>query len=194
MSIYLDSKIWGPATWYVMHQIAFRLPQTTGSLPAKTKAYLISFYTNLKPLLPCPSCQKHYAWTLYKTPPSSHFTNSISVSKWTVNSHNLTNKGLDKKIIPFAVAANMYTKPGSIYYNINHNLISTFILHIIINWNKLINYRKAVATSICYLHPCLKCREIFIEYLTTNSLKDVKTNKDMVLWGKNLNKLSKKCV
>jgi hypothetical protein len=190
MSVYLDSKIWGPSTWYVMHKIAFHLPQNNSELPTITKNYLISFYKNLKPLLPCPSCQKHYFCTLIKNPPSSYFKSGISTSKWTVNAHNLTNKGLNKKIIEFKLASDMYTKSGSIYYNINHNLISTFILNIIIKRKDLINNRKEVAKSICYLHPCLKCREIFIEYLTQNSLKNVKTNIDMILWAKNLNKLS----
>jgi hypothetical protein len=194
MNTYLDSKIWGPPTWYVMHQIAFSLPQNNSHLSVKTKAYLVSFYTNLCPLLPCPACKKHYTRTLYNRPPSYHFTKSISVSKWTVNAHNLTNKGLDKKVIPFTLASNMYTKPGSIYYNINHDLISAFIFHIIINCKNLINYRKAVSASFCYLHPCLKCREIYIKYLTKNSLQNVKSNKDMVLWAINLNKLSKNCI
>jgi hypothetical protein len=194
MSTYLDSKIWGSSTWYVMHKIAFSLPQKNSYLSEKTKSYLVRFYTNIQPLLPCPSCQKHYIKTIYNRPPSSHFTKSISVSKWTVNAHNITNKGLNKKIIPFTLASNMYTKHGSIYYNINHDLISAFIFHIIINCNNLINYRKEVSTSFCYLHPCLKCRDICIEYLTNNSLKNVKTNKDMVLWAINLNKLSKKCI
>jgi hypothetical protein len=191
MSYYLDSKIWGPSTWYVMHQIAFHLPQNNSELPTITKNYLLSFYTNLNKLLPCPSCQKHYTFTLSKNPPSSHFKSGISTSNWTVNAHNLTNKGLKKKIIEFKLALDMYTKPNSIYYNINHIFISNFILHIIINSKDLINQRKEVANSLCYLHPCLNCREIFIEYLTQNSLNDVKTDNDMIIWGKNLNKLSK---
>ena len=194
MSIYLDSKIWGPSTWYVMHIIAFHLPQNNNPLLAKIKNYLIRFYKNLNPILPCPSCQQHYSITLSKLPPSSNFISGISTSKWTVIVHNLTNKGLNKKIIPFNLVFDMYTKPSSIYYKINHNLISKFILHIIVNCKDKINNRKEVATCLCYLHPCLKCRIIFIKYLTQNSLKNVNTNNDMILWGKKLINISNKCV
>ena len=66
MSGLADSKVWGPYVWYFIHQVAFRLPHNSNTLDLKTRKMLRSFYLTIRWLLPCPSCQKHYGWTLSK--------------------------------------------------------------------------------------------------------------------------------
>ena len=183
----LDSKTWGPYVWYFIHQVAFRLNQNSTELSPYTKKTIHTFYTTLKPLLPCPSCQMHYGWTLSKIPVSKHLTTGIKTSKWTVTAHNLANKGLGKKEVYYEMAKKMYTQPGGIYYILNHKILHGFIHHILINSNnKPLGNRIQMARCICNLYPCLKCRKRLLDFLKKHDLKNIKNNIHMITWAKKL--------
>lgn len=51
----LDTAIWGPSVWRILHAAAERLPATAAALTTAIRA--------LDGALPCPDCRKHYhAW------------------------------------------------------------------------------------------------------------------------------------
>ena len=189
---FTEAKVWGPYVWYFMHQFTFRLSQTNSPFPLRTLKLLNSFFVYIKDLLPCPSCQIHYGQTLSKYPPLSYFTSGIGAAKWAVLAHNLANKGLKKKEIPYPKAVDMYTKKGGIHYILNHSKLSTFINVILVkSKDKPLINRKKVAETIAHLYPCLKCREKFKLFLSNNNIKLIKTNKEMNLLAQNFLAISK---
>ena len=65
MSQYTNPKSWGPHFWFMMRCIAHNY----GEYPSSSeKRVTEDFYTNLKYLLPCNKCKKHYADLLEEYP------------------------------------------------------------------------------------------------------------------------------
>ena len=180
-----NSKIWGPYTWYMMHEIAFALPQNYDKLPSKKSKYLHIFYSGLRSLLPCPSCKKHYSLTLSKYPLTKYNVSGLLMSKWTIISHNLTNKGLHKKIYTYLEAKNLYLRRG--IATINHTKLSEFIRYILekTTTSPLVT-RKSVATALIQLYPCHKCQIRLKSYESKNNLSKVNTSNEMNNWAKKL--------
>jgi len=201
MSGLADSKIWGPYAWYFIHQVAFRLPHTENNLTPTTRKFLNSFFLTIRWLLPCPSCQKHYGWTLSKYPVSKYYSTGVKMSKWTVIAHNLTNKGLNslgkgppKKIYTYAAAKDLYLSPKGVHSKLNHGKLAAFIQIIIENSrDKPLSNRKSMATCVANLYPCFKCRKRLQNFLAKNSLKNVKSSSDMSAWAKRFRSVALKC-
>ena len=180
-----DSKLWGPCTWYMIHEIAFHLPQTSNHLPPDTSKNLNIFYSGLQSLLPCPSCRAHYGWTLSNYPLHQYNRTGLSMSKWTVIAHNLTNRGLKKKTYTYSDAKKMYSHNNS--SKVDHKKLSDFISYILERTNTTpLETRKSVALSLNRLYPCRKCCEQIKIYESKHPISKVRTNHDMSVWAKNL--------
>jgi len=185
MLISIDSKIWGPYTWYFMHQVAFRLPQNYNELRQEIRDLLKKFYTSIRFLLPCPSCQKHYGLTLNQYPISKYNTSGIRIAKWMVNSHNLVNKGLKKKVYTYEEARKIQVGKG--LSTIDYSKLDMCMKYILeMSTDKPLSHRKIVAKCIVKLYPCPKYRPTLINYMNKNQLQKVKTANEMNKWSKNL--------
>ncbi len=64
-NLYTDPKSWGHHFWYVMRCIAFNYSEQPSSID---KQDVKLFYDNLKNLLPCEKCRKHYNMLLSQFP------------------------------------------------------------------------------------------------------------------------------
>lgn len=92
----MDSTVWGPKLWFVMHTFALSYPEN----PSKTdKMAMDEFFNNLKLTIPCPTCRKHYSEILAKNPVSNHLSDRASLFAFTVDVHNEVNKTLDKPLL-----------------------------------------------------------------------------------------------
>jgi hypothetical protein len=190
--LFKEAKDWGPYVWYFMHQLTFRLPQNNIPFDKRILKKLNNFLVLIKNLLPCKSCQEHYSNTLTKYPPLKYITTGIGLAKWVVLAHNLTNKGLKKKEIPYPTTVGMYTNESGIHYILNHSKLSTFINIILVkSKNKPLKSRKKIAETVALLYPCLKCREKFKPYLSNNYIKSIKTNTEMKSLAKKFLDISK---
>ena len=181
----IESNIWGPYVWYFMHCITFEQPHTNSPIIPKTLKKLNSFFLYINKLLPCPYCQKHYNQTLIKYPPSIYFTSGIGCSKWVVKIHNLVNKGLEKKIVPYPITKGMYNID-----TINHSNLSAFINYILVkSKDKPLINRKKITKCTIDLFPCLKCKE----NLKVFDIKSIKSTEDMNVIANKILNISTKC-
>jgi hypothetical protein len=73
----LDTAIWGPSVWQILHAAAERLPATAASLGAAISA--------LDGALPCPDCRKHYHTWLQAHPVND------DLRTWLLDLHNDVN-------------------------------------------------------------------------------------------------------
>ena len=119
---------WGPYIWYLMHIIAYHIPDNEYFI--KYKSHYIKFYEILKKIIPCPICRSHYNKMLMKNDLKNCDTKEKLIN-WTINKHNKVNKRLKKKT---------YSKNEiDIYYkniDINNLLISIDILAL--NYQRII--------------------------------------------------------
>lgn len=90
----MDSKIWGPPFWFVLHSISMNYPNNP-SFNQKRNYY--DFFNSLKYVLPCQKCRKHYAKLFEKFPITPFLDSKKSIVSWVVYIHNEVNKSLGKK-------------------------------------------------------------------------------------------------
>lgn len=188
-----DSKIWGPYVWYMIHKIAFELPQNYEKLSPNISKYLLNFYTNLQKLIPCPSCKNHYKVILSRFPINKYNSSGILISKWTIKIHNITNSALHKKLYTYSSVKNLYLKKGII--NIDHKKLGEFIRYIIEKTRiEPLQIRKIIASNLIKLYPCNKCRNRLKVYESKNNIDSIKTTIQMNNWAKKLRLISQdKC-
>ena len=94
----MDSTVWGPKLWFVMHTFAYSYPDN----PSKDEQYAMEqFFNNLKYTIPCNICRNHYKDILEKTPVSKYLSCRDELFKFTVDVHNVVNKSLGKPIYSY---------------------------------------------------------------------------------------------
>jgi hypothetical protein len=89
----MDPKVWGPFLWYILHIISFNYPINPSYAD---KRIYHDFYVNLKDLIPCSMCQKHYRQHLHSNPISPALDSRADLVKWVIQMHNLVNISLGK--------------------------------------------------------------------------------------------------
>ncbi len=92
----MDPKIWGPFFWYVLHIISFNYPLNPSYAD---KRIYHDFYVNLKDLIPCSNCQKHFRQHLHSNPITPALDSRSDLVKWVIQMHNLVNISLGKPIM-----------------------------------------------------------------------------------------------
>jgi hypothetical protein len=176
-----NSRVWGPKIWYIMHQIAYTFIRDKREPNVNDKEYLKNFYTSLKELLPCPSCRKHYSLTLLKYPIIKEYNSGDKIFNWTVRAHNLTNKGLKKKIMTLSQAKKIHSAP----FNTKH-LIYFISLILIFSENKNWKSRKVLANCLIHLIPNGPIKEKITKFATEHRINPINKPRDMTLWSKRL--------
>ncbi len=108
----MKPEIWGPHMWYIMHIISFNYP--INPTEYHKRAYR-EFYTNIKDILPCEKCQRHYSQYLSTYPISPHLDNRANLIKWVIQVHNFVNQSLGKRTYTVAQVLLLYKnlKPQS---------------------------------------------------------------------------------
>jgi hypothetical protein len=89
----MDPKIWGPFLWYILHIISFNYPIQPSYAD---KRIYHDFYVNLKELIPCANCRKHYQQHLHTNPISPALDSRADLVNWVIQMHNLVNISLGK--------------------------------------------------------------------------------------------------
>lgn len=88
----LSPELWGRHLWDILHWISFNYCGNDIVL----QNIIILHIPNL---IPCKKCKENYLKHITQYPPD--FSTQYSFSRWLVKIHNLTNKILEKKTVPY---------------------------------------------------------------------------------------------
>ena len=84
-------EFFGPSMWKTMHSVSFTYPNEP--TPEQRMQY-IDFFRSIGPVIPCPSCSKHYMDYLEKNPIDADNTDSLA--NWVYDLHKDVNKRQNK--------------------------------------------------------------------------------------------------
>ena len=87
-----------------MHSVAFTYPENASP---EVRAQYIDFYRSLGPVIPCPSCGKHYMEYMEKNPIDAD--NRDSIAKWVYDLHEDVNKRSKKQGVTWEQVKEDYT-------------------------------------------------------------------------------------
>ena len=85
----MNADIWGPHAWMFLHSITLVYPHEPSP---EDKQHYFDYFDNLKNVLPCEICKKHYKNYLIKYPLMNSLNTKIDLVKWLINVHNEINK------------------------------------------------------------------------------------------------------
>lgn len=105
----MESKIWGPPTWFFLHTLTFNYPDKPSY---KDKSNYYDFFNKLQYILPCDICQKNYQKHLKEYPISPYLDSKKTLVEWLVHIHNLVNKDNNK---PLLTSSEVIKKYRNIY-------------------------------------------------------------------------------
>lgn len=101
----MEPKNWGKFGWGFIHNVALGYSE---DLTYMKKEQYRKFFEAIGDVLPCLDCQIHYKDMLVNNPPV--LVNKDTLFKWSVDIHNKVNERLNKKIISYDEAYNIWTK------------------------------------------------------------------------------------
>jgi len=88
------TKVWGPAAWFLLHNISFNYPVNPTK---KQKQQYKDFIYSLRNVLPCKYCRINLANNLKENPITNFdLENRTNFSKYIYNLHEIVNKMLNK--------------------------------------------------------------------------------------------------
>jgi hypothetical protein len=119
----MDPKIWGPFLWYTLHIMSFNYPLQPSYAD---KRIYHDFYVNLKELIPCANCRKHYQQHLHTNPITPALDTRADLVKWVIQMHNLVNISLGKPTmtveeVMMAYKMNNFMPPNYVKPNLSNN-------------------------------------------------------------------------
>ena len=103
----LDSDIWGPKYWFVLHTISLTYPKNP---PERIKKIYYRFIQDLPLFLPDETISNDFNKLLNKYPVTPYLDNKESFIRWVHFIHNKINKSLGKKEISLSNFLNNYYK------------------------------------------------------------------------------------
>ena len=112
----MKPELWGPNMWYILHLITFSYPLEPSEYDKR--AYH-DFFHNLKDVIPCDICKKHYNKYIIQYPIGPHLDNRGNIIKWLIQIHNFVNLSLNKPIYTNEEVLNIYKNLNSVSPFIN---------------------------------------------------------------------------
>ena len=109
---YSDSKIWGPVMWFNIHRVAKE------AITKELIEEFINYITVTVNKLPCETCKIHAMKYVEQNHPDMYSKLKDNqgeyngMFKWTWIFHNAVNSRLNKTIIDYKTAFNMYEDSG----------------------------------------------------------------------------------
>ena len=114
----MKPELWGPNMWYILHLITFSYPIEPSEFDKRSYH---DFFHNLKDVIPCDVCKKHYSKYIVQYPIGPHLDNRGNIIKWLIQIHNFVNLSLNKPIYSNEEVLNIYKnlKPVSPFINVD---------------------------------------------------------------------------
>jgi hypothetical protein len=102
----MNPDIWGPPLWHQMHM------KTIHYNPKKdNKEEIIKYFENIKNVLPCEKCKRHYENYLISRPIKFYLNTRDDLIHWLIDLHNEVNYRTGKKILSYKEARAIYESP-----------------------------------------------------------------------------------
>ena len=134
----LSPNVWGSTGWAFIHYVALGYPNEPSMLDINNYK---NFYFNIGHVLPCDTCKKHYNTMIAELPPNTQ--NQDTLFKWTVDIHNKVNQRLNKNIISYHEATDIWknqTKNNASTYQYPiyiYIVIIVLLILLLTKWSKL---------------------------------------------------------
>jgi hypothetical protein len=103
----MDSKIWGPSFWLVLHSIAVNYPDSPTEADKKNHE---AFFTLLQYVLPCGICREHFKQQLQGSDLQESLVSKTKLFEWVVRIHNHVNRLQRKPDLSYNRAVDLYYK------------------------------------------------------------------------------------
>lgn len=101
----MNQKIWGPHMWFSLHSITFTYPFSPSE---EDKELITNFFTSLKNILPCITCQLNYRKNLEDLPIQTESRKELV--HWLIDLHNKVNVETGKAVMSREAAIKHYEK------------------------------------------------------------------------------------
>jgi hypothetical protein len=101
----LDSSVWGPHYWFMLHTLTLTYPNTPNEV---TKKKYYEFIQNLPLFIPDETMGNEFAEYLDKFPVTPYLDSRQSFMKWMHFIHNQVNIKLGKHIVDYDIALKSY--------------------------------------------------------------------------------------
>lgn len=88
-----NPNLWGPVLWKSMEYIVAKYPDHPNS---QQQQAAIEYFQALRYLLPCQTCQEHFAKLLLDLPVTQYVQSRSQLSGWLIEIHNRVNDRLGK--------------------------------------------------------------------------------------------------
>lgn len=108
----MNPSIWGPGTWELIHSASLNFPSSPSQ---ETKNNYKLFYNNLKNILPCDKCKKHYSTIIKLFPIDPYLISKHHLFYWTWKIHNMVNENTNNILLSYDSIIRKYTR----LYNMN---------------------------------------------------------------------------
>ena len=132
MKTKMDSEIWGPHYWFVLHTIAFNYPENVNEV---TRRKYYDFIQNLPLFIPVPEMGDKFATLLDRYPVTPYLATRDSFIRWMYFIHNKYNEFLGKEQITFGEGIERYLdnyKPKPVIISEKTNITRHIIYSVLI--------------------------------------------------------------
>ncbi len=104
----MHTKIWGKNMWKSLHLVSLSYPSKP---EIKDKKDYYTFFISVGNVLPCDTCRMNYKKHLEELPLDDVVLSSKeALVKWVIDMHNIVNRDLGKKIIPYHEALRLISE------------------------------------------------------------------------------------
>jgi hypothetical protein len=119
----MEPNIWGKHAWIFLHSVSMNYPDNPSNQDRKNYK---DFFENLKYVLPCEVCKKHFTQHIQRNPIEPALHSKRKLVEWVIEVHNQVNITLNKPTMTYDQVIDLYKKiyNGSIYLEQNTHLNS----------------------------------------------------------------------
>ena len=172
----MESKIWGPPTWFFLHSVTFNYPNNP---TYKDKMKTFDFFNNLQYILPCEICRENYKKNLKELPITPFLDSKQNLISWLIKIHNMVNIELKKPVMNEIDVIKKYKD----YYMNNVSFCETKVqtnhLYNSTNQNKIETKKKSDKKNYIFISIIIII--IIISFLIIFMFKNSKTSLKKVL-------------
>lgn len=142
----MEPNVWGKHAWIFLHSVTMNYPDNPTNDDRKNYK---NFFENLRFILPCEVCKKHYSKHIQSKPIEHALHSKKKLVEWLIEVHNQVNISLNKPTMSYDQVIDLYKK---IYNNSTYsekiNIKSNNDDHIVVNNNSNLNTKN---TNVNYL-------------------------------------------
>ena len=103
----MEPNIWGKHAWIFLHSVSMNYPDNPTNDDRKNYK---NFFENLRFILPCEVCKKHYSKHIQGKPIEHSLHSKKKLVEWVIEVHNQVNISLNKPTMSYDQVIDLYKK------------------------------------------------------------------------------------